>query len=174
MDSGTVDAVVTTVPHYLHTEIAIYCLERGMNVLVEKPAGVYAKSVREMNECAAAHPETAFGIMFNQRTNRLYQQVKDIIESGELGQIRRSNWIINPGGVRTAITVRAAGARPGEERAEASWLIRLLISWICGSGYAESPIRFTQNASMAITGILLWRTTLPLLRNILAERPGAL
>ncbi len=95
VDSGTVDAVVTTVPHYLHTEIAIYCLERGMNVLVEKPAGVYAKSVREMNECAAAHPETAFGIMFNQRTNRLYQQVKDIIESGELGQIRRSNWIIN-------------------------------------------------------------------------------
>lgn len=95
VDSGTVDAVVTTVPHYLHTEIAIYCLERGMNVLVEKPAGVYAKSVCEMNECAAAHPETAFGIMFNQRTNRLYQQVKDIIESGELGQIRRSNWIIN-------------------------------------------------------------------------------
>ena len=37
--SGTVDAVITTVPHYLHTEIAIYCLEHGMNVLVEKPAG---------------------------------------------------------------------------------------------------------------------------------------
>ena len=32
--SGHVDAVITTVPHYLHTEIAIYCLELGMNVLV--------------------------------------------------------------------------------------------------------------------------------------------
>lgn len=93
--SGTVDAVVTTVPHYLHPEIAIHCLERGMNVLVEKPAGVYAKAVREMNECAAAHPNVAFGIMFNQRTNRLYQRVKAIIDSGELGSIRRSNWIIN-------------------------------------------------------------------------------
>ena len=82
--SGTVDAVITTVPHYLHTEIAIYCLEHGMNVLVEKPAGVYAKSVREMNECAAAHPEVAFGIMFNQRTNKLYQKVKEIVASGEL------------------------------------------------------------------------------------------
>ncbi|MFR8085381.1 MAG: Gfo/Idh/MocA family protein, partial [Faecalimonas sp.] len=89
--SGTVDAVITTVPHYLHTEIAIYCLEHGMNVLVEKPAGVYAKSVREMNECAAAHPEVAFGIMFNQRTNKLYQKVKEIVASGELGEIRRSN-----------------------------------------------------------------------------------
>ena len=95
VNSGTVDAVVTTVPHYLHTEIAIYCLERGVAVLVEKPAGVYAKSVREMNECAAAHPEVPFGIMFNQRTNKLYQRVKAIVESGELGQIRRSNWIIN-------------------------------------------------------------------------------
>ncbi len=95
VNSGNVDAVITTVPHYLHTEIAIYCLEHGMNVLVEKPAGVYAKAVREMNECAAAHPDVAFGIMFNQRTNKLYQKVKELVASGELGQIRRSNWIIN-------------------------------------------------------------------------------
>ena len=93
--SGNVDAVITTVPHYLHTEIAIYCLEHGMNVLVEKPAGVYAKAVREMNECAAAHPDVAFGIMFNQRTNKLYQKVKELVASGELGEIRRTSWIIN-------------------------------------------------------------------------------
>lgn len=93
--SGDVDAVITTVPHYLHPEIAIYCLEHGMNVLVEKPAGVYAKAVREMNECAEKHPDVAFGIMFNQRTNRLYQRVKEIIDSGELGELRRTVWIIN-------------------------------------------------------------------------------
>lgn len=95
VDSGDVDAVITTVPHYLHTEIAIYCLEHGMNVLVEKPAGVYAKAVREMNECAAAHPDVAFGIMFNQRTNKLYQKIKEIVASGELGELRRTSWIIN-------------------------------------------------------------------------------
>ncbi|MEF9976495.1 MAG: Gfo/Idh/MocA family oxidoreductase, partial [Oscillospiraceae bacterium] len=93
--SGKVDAVVTTVPHYLHPEMAIYAIEHGMNVLVEKPAGVYAKAVREMNECAAKHPEVTFGIMFNQRTNKLYQQLRELVASGELGQIRRANWIIN-------------------------------------------------------------------------------
>ena len=93
--SDDVDAVITTVPHYLHTEIAIFCLEHGRNVLVEKPAGVFAKEVRLMNECAAAHPDVAFGIMFNQRTNKLYQRVREIVASGELGEIRRSNWIIN-------------------------------------------------------------------------------
>jgi predicted dehydrogenase len=35
-----------------------------------------------------------FGIMYNQRPNPLYQKVKDLIDSGELGEIRRSNWII--------------------------------------------------------------------------------
>ena len=64
-------------------------------MLVEKPAGVRAKDVMAMNECAARHPDTAFGIMFNQRTNKLYQRIKEIVASGELGEIRRSNWIIN-------------------------------------------------------------------------------
>ncbi|HBP38862.1 MAG TPA: gfo/Idh/MocA family oxidoreductase, partial [Clostridiales bacterium] len=95
IDSGLVDAVITTVPHYLHPEIAIYALGHGVHALVEKPAGVYAKQVREMNEFAAAHPELTFGIMFNQRTNLLYQKIREIIRSGELGKIRRSNWIIN-------------------------------------------------------------------------------
>lgn len=93
--SGNVDAIITTVPHYLHHEIAIYAFEHGMNALVEKPAGVRAKDVIAMNECAAAHPDVAFGIMFNQRTNKLYQQVKAIVASGELGEIRRSQWMIN-------------------------------------------------------------------------------
>ncbi len=93
--SGNCDAVITTVPHYLHHEMAIYAMEHGMHVIGEKPAGVRAKDVQKMIDCANAHPEVAFGIMFNQRTNKLYQKIKAIVESGELGQIRRSNWIIN-------------------------------------------------------------------------------
>ena len=39
--------------------------------------------------------EVSFGIMFNQRTNKLYQKIKEIVASGELGEIRRSQWMIN-------------------------------------------------------------------------------
>ena len=93
--SGNVDAVITTVPHYLHHEMAIYALEHGMHVIGEKPAGVRASDVQKMLDCAAAHPEVKLGIMFNQRTNKLYQKIREIVKSGELGEIRRSNWIIN-------------------------------------------------------------------------------
>jgi len=94
LDSGTVDAVVTCVPHFLHPEIGIAALQRDIHALLEKPAGVYTKQVRELNEYAKSKPEVAFGIMFNQRTNPLYQKLKQLIDDGEIGDIRRTNWMI--------------------------------------------------------------------------------
>ena len=92
--SGDVDAVITCVPHYLHPEMGIRALEHGTPVLVEKPAGVYTAQVEELNQAAAEHPEVSFAIMFNQRNNPLYQRVKEIVDAGEIGSIRRTNWII--------------------------------------------------------------------------------
>jgi len=92
--SDEVDAVLVVTPHYAHPEIAMAAMERGKHVLIDKPAGVYTKAVREMNECAAGHPEVTFGIMYNQRTNPLYIKAKQFIESGEMGELKRVNWII--------------------------------------------------------------------------------
>lgn len=91
--SGLVDGVIICTPHYDHPKQAISALKHGLHILVEKPAGVYTKQVREMNEVAAAS-DRVFGIMYNQRTNPLYAKLKDLISSGELGEIRRTNWII--------------------------------------------------------------------------------
>ncbi|MCC4723256.1 Gfo/Idh/MocA family protein [Salinicoccus sp. RF5] len=94
MESGAVDAVVTTVPHYLHPEMGIEALKRDIHPLVEKPAGVYTKQVKELNDYAAEKPNLTYAIVFNQRTNELYRKVKSIIDNDEIGDIRRTNWII--------------------------------------------------------------------------------
>ena len=94
LDSGTVDAIITTVPHYLHPTIGIEALRRDIHVLIEKPAGVYTKQVAELNAFAATKPSVTFGIMLNQRNNPLYRRLKEIVAAGEIGGIRRSNWII--------------------------------------------------------------------------------
>ena len=91
--SNSVDGVLIATPHYNHPTTAIKAFEHGLHVLIEKPAGVYTKQVREMNE-AAAKAGTVFGIMYNQRANPLYQKLRDLIMSGELGEIKRTNWII--------------------------------------------------------------------------------
>ncbi|MBD2867669.1 Gfo/Idh/MocA family protein [Paenibacillus arenilitoris] len=93
MDSGLVDAVLIATPHYSHPELAIACFERGLHVLCEKPAGVYTKQVREMNE-AGGKANVKFSMMYNQRTNPLYVKLKELIDAGELGEVRRTNWII--------------------------------------------------------------------------------
>ena len=92
--SGACDAVILTVPHFQHHEIAIAALEKGIHVLCEKPAGVRASDVRSMLE-AEARSTAKLGMFLQQRTIPLFSRVRGIIASGELGQLRRSNWIIN-------------------------------------------------------------------------------
>jgi len=94
LDSGLIDACLIAVPHYNHTVYAIECMKRGIHVMVEKPAGVYTKQVREMNKVASEHPEVVFGMMFNQRTNCVYRKLRELVQSGKYGEIRRTNWII--------------------------------------------------------------------------------
>lgn len=94
LDSGLCEGVIIATPHYFHPTYAIECIKRGIHVMVEKPAGVYLKQVREMNEIAAQHPEVVFGVMFNQRTNHVYRKMRELVKSGKYGEIRRTNWLI--------------------------------------------------------------------------------
>lgn len=93
LDSGLCDAVLVETPHYLHPEIVIAALERGIHVICDKPAGVYTKQVREMNE-AAERSNALFAMMFNQRTNCVYRKMREMIADGKLGELQRVNWII--------------------------------------------------------------------------------
>ena len=68
-------------------------MQQGLHVLCEKPAGVYTRQVKEMNE-AAEKSDRVFAIMFNQRTNPAFIKMHDLVKSGELGTIKRVNWII--------------------------------------------------------------------------------
>ncbi len=91
--SGLCDVVLIATPHYLHPVIAIDAFNAGLNVISEKPVGVYTKAVKEMFEVAKKSGKT-FGVMFNQRTNPVYRKMREIIQSGELGELYRMVWII--------------------------------------------------------------------------------
>lgn len=156
LDSGAVDAIVTTVPHYLHPEIGIAALEQGVHALVEKPAGVYTKQVARLNEVAAAHPEVVFGIMFNQRNNPLYRRLKEIVAGGEIGAIRRTNWIITnwwrPQGYYDQSAWRATwGGEGGGVLVNQAPHQLDLWQWICGvpkSVYAKVAYGFRRDIAV--------------------------
>ncbi|MDE7300135.1 MAG: Gfo/Idh/MocA family oxidoreductase [Lachnospiraceae bacterium] len=93
LESGLTDAVLIATPHYDHPTCALECFQRGIHVITEKPAGVYLRQVREMNE-AARRSGVVFAIMFNQRTNPLFLRAKEIVQSGLLGAPKRFVWIV--------------------------------------------------------------------------------
>lgn len=93
IDSKTVDCVVISTPHPLHAEIAIYALENGVNVMLEKPADISVSKVKKLNQIAEKSGKV-FSIMFNQRTNPLFQKAREIVNNGLLGELKRTVWIV--------------------------------------------------------------------------------
>ena len=156
LDSGDVDAVITCVPHYLHPEMGIAALRHGIHALVEKPAGVYTKQVAELNAYAATKPELTFAIMFNQRNNPLYRRIKEIVDAGEIGAIRRTNWIITtwwrPQGYYDQSAWRATwGGEGGGVLVNQAPHQLDLVQWICGipkSVYAKVAYGFRRNIAV--------------------------
>ncbi len=136
MDSGLIDAVLIAVPHYDHPRYTMMAFDKGLHALCEKPAGVYTKQVREMNE-AAAKTDKVFAMMFNQRTNHIYRKMHELVHSGVYGQIKRVNWIITDW-YRTQAYYNAGAWRATWDGEGGGVLLNQcphnldLIQWICG------------------------------------------
>lgn len=92
-DAGILDAVLIATPHYDHTTLGILALQKGLHVLVEKPISVHKADCEKL---IAAHTDEkqVFAAMFNQRTNPQYQKLRAMIQSGELGDLKRVQWTI--------------------------------------------------------------------------------
>ena len=134
--SGVCDAVLIATPHYAHPALAIKAFEAGLHVMCEKPAGVYTLQVREMNE-AAAKTDKIFGMMFNQRTSANYRKMKELVETGEIGEIKRVNWIVTDW-YRTQIYYDSGSWRATWDGEGGGVLLNQcphnldLMQWICG------------------------------------------
>lgn len=91
--SGLIDAALLATPHGEHPTQAVEAFDAGLHVLTEKPAGMYTAQVRKMDKAAIRSGKT-YGIMYNQRTDPMYQKIRDMVRSGGLGGIKRITWIV--------------------------------------------------------------------------------
>ena len=94
LKAGVIEAVLVAVPHYDHPRYVIEALQNNVHAMCEKPAGVYTEQVKEMIAEADKHKDLVFGMMFNQRTNSYFKKMRELVQNGEIGNIRRTNWII--------------------------------------------------------------------------------
>jgi Predicted dehydrogenases and related proteins len=84
------DIVIINLPHYLHKDATINILKKGINVLLEKPMALNAEECDEILEAANTNQVKLF-IGHIQRYNDFNIKVRDIIQSGELGNLLMIN-----------------------------------------------------------------------------------
>ena len=91
--SGDVDAVIIATPHFQHTTLGIAALNAGVHAMVEKPISSHKADAERLIAASQKNPKVVFGGMFQMRTEPRYQKVQRLIQSGDLGQVVRVNWI---------------------------------------------------------------------------------
>ncbi len=90
---GSIDAAIIAVPHPMHSVIAADCLHAGVHVLVEKPIDVSVSAAKKALD-AQKESGCVFAVMLNQRTMPIFQRAREIVQSGALGRLKRTVWII--------------------------------------------------------------------------------
>lgn len=92
LDAGRIrlDAVIIATPHRLHEEQSIAAMNRGLHVLCDKPAGIYSRQARLMEESRPHGLVCAY--IFHQRTFPSYRRIRQIVRSKSLGNLKRVSW----------------------------------------------------------------------------------
>lgn len=80
------DVVHICTPHDQHASVAVDCLERGVNVIVEKPLAHTVAEGRRLVE-AAASGNAKIAVCFQNRYNATAQAMHALLSSGTLGAV---------------------------------------------------------------------------------------
>lgn len=92
--AGEFDAALIVTPHTSHVEIARQIVAAGKHILLDKPAGVYARQVRALVK-QAEEAGVSFGMMFNIRANAAFAKARELLQSGAVGTPVRAVWVCN-------------------------------------------------------------------------------
>jgi len=86
LDSECIDVLHICTPHYLHVPMAVYALQKGVNVFMEKPPVISMQQL-EMLRQAVASADKKLGFSFQNRYNPSVIKAYEILRSGEAGEI---------------------------------------------------------------------------------------
>ncbi|OWA37835.1 oxidoreductase [Saccharibacillus sp. O16] len=89
-----IDAVYIPLPNHLHKEWTIRAAQAGKHVLCEKPAALNAEETAEMLR-VCEEQGVLFAEAFMYRYGSKHQRVRQIMESGEIGEIRALHGVFN-------------------------------------------------------------------------------
>lgn len=84
--SETVDVLHICTPHNLHVPMALYALDHGVNVFMEKPPVISEEQLSQL-QCALCEQTKKLGFCFQNRYNPSVLKALEIIQSGDAGNV---------------------------------------------------------------------------------------
>ncbi len=87
INNEDINFVVIATPNALHKEQALYVLDNGCSVLIEKPVSFRSQDVAEIMERAKKNKQEAYCVL-QVRLNPTVELAKEILDRGLLGDIR--------------------------------------------------------------------------------------
>lgn len=112
LDKEEIKAVSIAVPTSYHKEVALTCIARGIDVLIEKPIAGTIEDAKQIIT-AAREKKVILQVGHIERFNPAVQKLKEVIRDGKLGEI-------------TSIIARRVGAVPVQVR-DANVIIDLAV-----------------------------------------------
>jgi len=134
------DLITLPLPIHLHAPVTIECLERGLNVLVEKPPASTLAEARLMAE-AARQTGKLCGVGFQYSTSPLQLAICKIVREGRLGEI-------------TSLSTLCLGKRYDNYYARAKWAGRITVDGkIVRDGTLNNPYAHMAQMLLTVAGI---------------------
>lgn len=106
-----IDAIYNPLPNHLHVPLTVAATKAGKHVLCEKPIAITAAEAEGLRDCA---PDKIVLEAFMIRFHPQWRRAREIIRSGELGEIRAINALFtyhntDPGNVRNMADIGGGG-----------------------------------------------------------------
>lgn len=87
LEKEKLDALHICTPHHLHVPMAIEALEKGLDVVMEKPPAISKEQQAQLREVLEKHPERQLGVSFQNRYNPGTQLVRRFLTEKIYGKV---------------------------------------------------------------------------------------
>jgi len=87
LDKARIDGVFIASPDYMHEEMAVAALERGIGVYLEKPMAITLEGCDRILTAATKHNAKLY-VGHNMRFFPVIKRMKHIVDSGRIGQVQ--------------------------------------------------------------------------------------
>lgn len=87
LEKEDIDALIISTPNYLHAQVAVYCIEKGFPVLLEKPMAITIADCREIIRKAEEN-NVVLQIGMELNYNLLIDELSRKLAEGVIGQLR--------------------------------------------------------------------------------------